>query len=559
MSGWPKRITVDRRIISILSSSTYENFPHALKEIIVNSYDADATRVDLRIERESELITVEDNGKGMSEDDFEFYLRIAGKSRKKSTLSDGGRRIVGKFGVGFLAVFPFCRIYEIESTRRGSSELIKAKIDCEKYFTFHEGSTVDVDNVPIYGGVTNNESLRNKQYTKIRLVGFTDLMRSFFLREYETNKRNSVKRYPPLKLIEWVLREYLPIKYKANKLNEIFHLNHGLAFQVFFNKKELFRHKHISKILESHSGEFKKIGNIKFRYLIGTSFEPLSPSEARYILIRNFNVGVGKRETFGIGLDGRLYAKLAWLSIDVDVVEGLNDLIAVSRDRFNFSPDYEQFKEFFRQKLRFWSEALNNISDLDKLIQSDNDKRRILDFDDEKEIRKEKIIKSLERKGINIELEKTSLSDKKSEKKSLGEKIEIQKHRKDDFQQEKDLFKPENHTPSFERPIKENEGQNKLLIQIDEPKKESTILIDEKVYEIEFKTWQGDELYPACKIIGSKIIINKGYRLFQNKPFLDVFIKFHFLMVLNHQNGIIDSKTLIEINRSFNKIFFDYR
>ncbi|MCB9297122.1 MAG: ATP-binding protein [Lewinellaceae bacterium] len=84
----------------------------------------------------------------MSEDDFDFYLRIAGKLEER-VIIQRRRRIVGKFGVGFLAVFPFCKIYEIETTRRGSAELIKARINCEKYFTFDENTTIDVDSVPI--------------------------------------------------------------------------------------------------------------------------------------------------------------------------------------------------------------------------------------------------------------------------------------------------------------------------------------------------------------------------------------------------------------------------
>ena len=81
IGNWPKKITVDKRIITILSGSTYNNFPKALKEIISNSYDADASEVKITVDIKGETITVEDNGLGMSESDFDFYLRIAGKTR----------------------------------------------------------------------------------------------------------------------------------------------------------------------------------------------------------------------------------------------------------------------------------------------------------------------------------------------------------------------------------------------------------------------------------------------------------------------------------------------
>ena len=78
---WPKHITVDKRIVKILSGSTYTNFPSAIRELIVNSYDADAENVWVEIDLKKEIISIRDDGKGMNEDDFAFYLRIAGKRR----------------------------------------------------------------------------------------------------------------------------------------------------------------------------------------------------------------------------------------------------------------------------------------------------------------------------------------------------------------------------------------------------------------------------------------------------------------------------------------------
>ncbi len=106
----PKSIRVDKRIVKLLSGATYENFPKALKELIVNSYDADANKVDVTIDLKRELITIEDNGHGMSELHFDFYLRIAFQSREKEGETVSGRKIIGQFGVGFLSVFPFVKI-----------------------------------------------------------------------------------------------------------------------------------------------------------------------------------------------------------------------------------------------------------------------------------------------------------------------------------------------------------------------------------------------------------------------------------------------------------------
>ena len=77
-TGWPKRIRVQRRIVNLLSRSLYSDFPRAIREMVSNCYDADATVVKIDIDLRNKEITVEDNGNGMSGEQFDKYLRIAG-------------------------------------------------------------------------------------------------------------------------------------------------------------------------------------------------------------------------------------------------------------------------------------------------------------------------------------------------------------------------------------------------------------------------------------------------------------------------------------------------
>ena len=133
--NWPKKITVDKRIVKILSESTYENFPNALREIIINSYDADSSKVDVSINLKKEVIEIEDNGWGMDENDFTHYLRIAGVKKESHNKTASGRFIVGQFGIGFLSLFPFFKNCTIISKKSGSSEILFAEIPCYKYFS----------------------------------------------------------------------------------------------------------------------------------------------------------------------------------------------------------------------------------------------------------------------------------------------------------------------------------------------------------------------------------------------------------------------------------------
>ena len=151
-----------------------------------------------------------------------------------------------------------------------------------------------------------------------------------------------------------------------------------LPFKVHLNGGEQFyRNVHAKTILDQHKGEYQQTGKIKFKYFFATDFKAISPVEGRYIKLRNFNVGVGDRETFGIGLEGRLYARLAHITGEINVIEGLNELLKVSRDSFNFSPDFEQFKEFVRDKLRYYGTELDQVAKVEKIGKQLNEEKTI--------------------------------------------------------------------------------------------------------------------------------------------------------------------------------------
>jgi HSP90 family molecular chaperone len=105
--------------------------------MVSNSYDADATIVSIKVDLKNKELVLEDNGNGMSAEQFDNYLRIAGQP---SEGSEGGelspkfqRRRIGRFGVGFLAAFPFCESLEMTSKRQGAETGFIAEIPAERY------------------------------------------------------------------------------------------------------------------------------------------------------------------------------------------------------------------------------------------------------------------------------------------------------------------------------------------------------------------------------------------------------------------------------------------
>lgn len=536
---WPKSITVDSRIVKILSESTYENFPTALKEIIANSYDADANEVKINIDLNGEVLTIIDNGKGMSEEEFDFFLRIAGAKRDKGTnTSQSGRLIVGKFGVGFLSIFPYFNNYNIESSKKGSDKILLSSIPCYKYFS--SGTLLDVSEIPIQGGIKVDKSKINDSYTKITLSGLTDLAKQFFFpNKTSSHRRHTILGLQGLEKLKWRLEEELPIEYEDERFNILIRkYSPNLIFKVFLNNellnrrtfgnqileingKELsFRRTYGTEILEINDDEFKQIGRIKFQYFILTNKKAVHPYEARAIKRRNLNVGVGERTAYGLGSEVKgSRSRLQWLTGELLIIEGLNDLINVQRNEFYYDPDHELLKKFIIDRLSHHSNQLE-------------DEAEYLNEIKEQKIKNLRYIEEVEpivSKATNKEnlLGMEYIEPKTTEKLSfVGKNVEtnVRKHIE-----------------------KEVEKITKI------------IEVRGKSYVVKIGKWRYDnELYPACKIENDILIINKLYPLFTGVKHTDIFIRLHLLLLLNLNDGSINESSYSKVVKEITEIYKDY-
>ncbi|WP_062239024.1 ATP-binding protein [Fictibacillus sp. FJAT-27399] len=100
-------------------SGVYQPFVKAIKEIISNSYDADAKNVYLNFADNFKHLSIEDDGHGMNPLEFiKEYIRI-GKSSTKSDFTKLGRPRIGGKGIGFLAPARYCQSLEVVTKRSG--------------------------------------------------------------------------------------------------------------------------------------------------------------------------------------------------------------------------------------------------------------------------------------------------------------------------------------------------------------------------------------------------------------------------------------------------------
>ena len=115
-SDLPKiHFTVDAELLRELGERLVGRQYIALAELVKNSYDADATKVEIRIEDDS--IEVSDNGHGMTYDDFANRWMRVGSTHKVAAMKspDFKRPLTGSKGVGRLAVQFLARDLELIS------------------------------------------------------------------------------------------------------------------------------------------------------------------------------------------------------------------------------------------------------------------------------------------------------------------------------------------------------------------------------------------------------------------------------------------------------------
>jgi hypothetical protein len=128
-------LKTDERVLARITEGIYRQPSSALRELISNAYDADATEVTILTDapRFSKVI-VRDNGNGLKPETLENLIEHIGASPKKSrrgaklgvtdpenpNRSRGGRKLIGQMGIGLFSVAQLTRHFQIITKTEGS-------------------------------------------------------------------------------------------------------------------------------------------------------------------------------------------------------------------------------------------------------------------------------------------------------------------------------------------------------------------------------------------------------------------------------------------------------
>ena len=115
------RMTLSLNVLKHLGLGLYSNVPAVLSEVVANAWDADAKRVEVNIDSNTERITIRDDGHGMTvKDANERYLTVGYERRRASggaTTPLFARPVMGRKGIGKLSLFSIAKTVEVHSVQ----------------------------------------------------------------------------------------------------------------------------------------------------------------------------------------------------------------------------------------------------------------------------------------------------------------------------------------------------------------------------------------------------------------------------------------------------------
>lgn len=113
------QMSINLQVLNHLGLNLYSNTSAVLSEAVANSWDADATEVKIKIDRDS--IIISDNGIGMDLSDINGkYLTVGYQKRSESGLSPTlHRQVMGRKGIGKLSLFSIANVVKVFSQKNG--------------------------------------------------------------------------------------------------------------------------------------------------------------------------------------------------------------------------------------------------------------------------------------------------------------------------------------------------------------------------------------------------------------------------------------------------------
>ena len=155
-------VTVDKSHIIALGERLYGESIELVRELVNNAYDADASGVNVQINKDN--IVVEDDGNGMTLEGLKEYFNIGSPQKKILKKSPRfAREMIGQFGIGKFSSLSACQRFEVWTKKDNFTATVTFdKNEWEK--------NKDVWHLPLK---IHTPSPKQKNGTRVTLTGLT--------------------------------------------------------------------------------------------------------------------------------------------------------------------------------------------------------------------------------------------------------------------------------------------------------------------------------------------------------------------------------------------------
>ncbi|EKF9635386.1 ATP-binding protein, partial [Vibrio cholerae] len=183
-------IQIDMNVLNHLGMSLYSNTPAVLTEIISNAWDADANKVTISLNKEKSEVVITDDGHGMTKEHIiNRFLKVgyARRNDKREKSDSGKRQVMGRKGIGKLAMFSLARKIQVtsktvDSTATGFEIDVEELQECIKKGESYKAKPIALDFLATHGtkirlfelkkSISRTESyLRKKLARRFSVIG----------------------------------------------------------------------------------------------------------------------------------------------------------------------------------------------------------------------------------------------------------------------------------------------------------------------------------------------------------------------------------------------------
>lgn len=145
----PLTFRIELNVLKHLGIGLYSSTPAVVTEIIANAWDADASLVSIDLDIDGGQIVVQDDGHGMTRDDVQSKFLAVGYSRRtteknKSYSQSGCRRVMGRKGIGKLAMFSLAKVITVV-TKSTEGEAVAFSVNVDELLKAAEAGNGNAD------------------------------------------------------------------------------------------------------------------------------------------------------------------------------------------------------------------------------------------------------------------------------------------------------------------------------------------------------------------------------------------------------------------------------